>query len=175
MVSFYEGADLDEVVREDAVAAPGSGAVDVGESEYLVDIGEAGTARIRSTTVSFARCRWWVSLSLDVHRTHRAVAACVDGVVGVDLGVAHLAVLSRPVPGVSDEQGLVANPDHLEHAQRSLRRRQRQAARRRGPDHRTNVTPSTRWRRTQADIARLHARVANARADGLHHLTTALT
>ncbi|HEY5854662.1 MAG TPA: transposase, partial [Aldersonia sp.] len=34
---------------------------------------------------------------------------------------------------------------------------------------------SNRWRRTQSGIARLHARVANARADGLHRLTTALT
>lgn len=34
--------------------------------------------------------------------------------------------------------------------------------------------PSARWRRTQARIARLHATVANARADGLHKLPARL-
>jgi putative transposase len=55
-----------------------------------------------------------------------------------------------------------------------LRRLQRQAARRRGPDRRTGPQPSQRWRRTQARIATLHIAVANARRDGLHQLTTRL-
>ncbi|WP_218022175.1 RNA-guided endonuclease InsQ/TnpB family protein, partial [Nocardia mexicana] len=84
-------------------------------------------------------------------------------------------VLSRPVPGVSDRRGMVANPDHLDHVQRSLRRLQRRAARRHGPDRRRSVKPSRRWQRANAKITRLHARVANCRADGLRKLTTALT
>jgi hypothetical protein len=39
-------------------------------------------------------------------------------VVGVDLGLKHLALLSTPVAGISDEHGVAANPDHFEHAQR---------------------------------------------------------
>lgn len=35
--------------------------------------------------------------------------------------------------------------------------------------------PSARWRKTQARIARLHAKVASARRDGLHKLSTRLT
>jgi putative transposase len=69
---------------------------------------------------------------------------------------------------------VIANPKHLEIAQRELRRLQRQAARRRGPDTRIRQQPSNRWRKTQARIARLHTAVANARRNGLHQLTTRL-
>ena len=85
---------------------------------------------------------------------------------GSNLGITSLAVLSTGE--------VIANPRHLEIAQRELRRLQRQAARRRGPDKRTRQVPSARWRRTQVRIARLHTAVANARRDGLHKLTTRL-
>ena len=64
---------------------------------------------------------------------------------------------------------VIPNPKHLELVLPELRCPQRQAARRTGPDKLTR-----RWRRTQARIARLHTRVANARRDGLHQLTTRL-
>jgi putative transposase len=134
---------------------------------------ETGRARIRSATVTFSRGRWFVSLSVEVQHSVRTPAR-PNAVIGVDLGVKHLAVLSMSVPAVSDEHGMVANPKHLDHAQRKLRRLQRQAARRRGPDKRTGAEPSRRWLRTRAEVQRLHARVANARGDGLHRLTTAL-
>ncbi len=137
---------------------------------------EAGAARIKSATVSFERGRWHVAFSVELATAHtRRRSGQAGAVVGVDLGITHLAVLSTPVPGVSDEHGMVANPDHLEKAQKQLRRLQRQAARRRGRDKRTGTTPSARWLRTQAEINRLHARIANARVDGLHKLTTALS
>jgi putative transposase len=62
----------------------------------------------------------------------------------------------------------------VEHALGRLRRLGRQAARRAGPDKRTGQQPSARWRKTQAQIARAHARAANLRQDGLHQLTTGL-
>ena len=89
-----------------------------------------------------------------------------DTVVGVDLGVKSLAVLSTGE--------VIANPKHLEVAWRKLRRLQRQAARRRGLDKRTRQVPSGRWRKTQVRIARLHTAVAGARRDGLHKLSTRL-
>ena len=55
-----------------------------------------------------------------------------------------------------------------------MRRLQRQASRRHGPDKRTRQQPSQRWRTTQARIAKLHTAVANARRDGLHKLSTRL-
>ncbi|WP_433635121.1 transposase [Nocardia sp. CA-120079] len=82
-----------------------------------------------------------------------------ESTIGADLGVTSLAVLSNGE--------VIANPKHLERAQRALRRLQRRAARGRGPDRRTGHKPSNRWRKTRARIARLHARVAAARRDGL--------
>ncbi|MFD6859420.1 IS607 family element RNA-guided endonuclease TnpB [Rhodococcus sp. NPDC060090] len=126
---------------------------------------EAGTARIRSATVSFKGGRWFVSFSVEVERTAPNPAG-PPSVVGVDLGVASLAVLSTGE--------VVPNPRHLEQAQKELHRLGRQAARRTGPDRRARQQPSNRWRQTQARIARLHTYVANARADGLHKLSARL-
>jgi putative transposase len=121
--------------------------------------------RIRSATVSHRAGRWFCSLSVEITRNDPAPSQ-PDPVVGVDLGVKSLAVLSTGE--------VIANPKHLEIAQRELRRLQRQAARRRGPDKRTRQVTSARWRKTQLRIARLHTAVANARRDGLHKLTTRL-
>jgi putative transposase len=126
---------------------------------------EHGRARIRSATVAYRSGRWFCSFSVEITRTDPPPAR-PDSVVGVDLGVTSLAVLSTGE--------VIANPRHLEIAQRQLRRLQRQAARRTGPDKRTRRTPSNRWRKTRARIARLHAGIANARRDGLHKLTTRL-
>ena len=87
-------------------------------------------------------------------------------VVGVDLGITSLAVLSTGQ--------IVPNPRHLDGALTALRRTQRQAARRRGPDRRTRTTGSNRWAKTKARVAALHTRVGNARRDGLHKLSTRL-
>jgi putative transposase len=125
----------------------------------------AGTARIRSVTVSCRRGRWQASFSVDVDRAGRAPAR-PGAIVGVDVGVRHLAVLSTGE--------MIPNPRPLEHARRRLRRLSRQAARRAGPDRRTGRQPSARWRKTQARIARVHARGANLRENGLHRLTTRL-
>ncbi|MFI9388864.1 IS607 family element RNA-guided endonuclease TnpB [Kutzneria sp. NPDC052558] len=126
---------------------------------------ERGTARVRSATVSHRAGRWFVSFSVEISRVDPAPRR-PDTVVGIDLGITSLAVLSTGQT--------IPNPRHLEAAQRELRRLQRQASRRQGPDTRTRRPPSQRWRKTQARVARLHAAVANARRDGLHKLTTGL-
>jgi len=125
----------------------------------------AGTARIRSVTVSRRRGRWQASFSVETDRAGHAPARPAD-TVGVDVGVKHLAVLSTGE--------MIPNPRPLEHALVRLRRLSRQAARRTGPDKRTGQQPSARWRKTQARIARAHARAASMREDGLHQLTTRL-
>jgi putative transposase len=123
-----------------------------------------GTGGIRSASVTHQGGRWFCSFSVEVER-HDPAPARLDSVVGVDLGVKSLAVLST--------EEVIANPRHLEVALKELRRLQRQACRR-GPDKRTRQVPSQRWRKTQARIARLHTAVTNARRDGLHRLTTRL-
>jgi putative transposase len=134
---------------------------------------EAGTAKILSATVSWCGGRWLCSFQVAVQR-HDAPAAHPDAVVGVDLGVANLAVLSAAVPGISDDDGFVANPRHLEHTQKRLRRASRKVSRRRGPDRRSGQAPSSRWRAANRARNRLHHRVAHLRADGLHQLSTGL-
>ncbi|MFD4675429.1 IS607 family element RNA-guided endonuclease TnpB [Lentzea sp. NPDC058450] len=126
---------------------------------------ERGTARIRSATVSHRSGRWFCSFSVEITRTEPTPRR-PDGAVGVDLGVTSLAVLSTGL--------VVPNPRHLSVSLRALRRLQRQAARRIGPDRRTGHQPSNRWRKTRAKIARLHAGIAHSRRDGLHKITTGL-
>jgi putative transposase len=126
---------------------------------------EAGTARIRSATLSWQRGRWHVAFSVEL--PDPAPPARTGGrVVGVDLGITSLAVLSTGQ--------VVSNPRHLDAALTALRRVQRQAARRRGPDRRTRTVASNRWAKTKARVAALHTRVANARREGLHKLSTRL-
>jgi putative transposase len=148
------------------VRLPRIGLVRAGEStRKLARHCERGTARIRSATVSHRGGRWFCSFSVEITR-HDPPPARPGTAVGVDLGIKSLAVLSTGE--------VIGNPKHLELAMRTLRRLYRQAARRVAPDKRSGQKPSRRWRRTQARIARLHARVANARRNGLHQLTTRL-
>ncbi|GGM60365.1 hypothetical protein GCM10012275_34390 [Longimycelium tulufanense] len=130
--------------------------------------------RVLSATVRFERGRWFVSFQVEVQRADPVPARPGES-VGVDLGISHLAVLSTPVPDVTDENGFVANPRHLDAAQKRLRRASRRVSRRCGPDTRTGRKPSNRWRKANHDRNRLLHRVANLRRDGLHKLTTALT
>ncbi|HVK22679.1 MAG TPA: IS607 family element RNA-guided endonuclease TnpB [Actinokineospora sp.] len=126
---------------------------------------ERGNARIRSATITYRRGRWFCAFSVEIDRRD-PVSTRSDSVVGVDLGIKSLAVLSTGE--------VIPNPRHLDHKLRELRRLQRQAARRIGPDRVTRQVPSARWRKAQTRIARLHTAVANARRDGLHKLSTRL-
>ncbi|WP_247797704.1 IS607 family element RNA-guided endonuclease TnpB [Crossiella sp. S99.2] len=134
---------------------------------------EQDTARILSATVRLEAGRWSVSFHCEVRRTDPAPTR-PRAVVGVDLGINHLAVLSEPVPGVSDQDGFVANPQHLTGAQCALRRASRRVSRRCGPDRRTGQKPSNRWRKANRERNKIHRRVVNLRRDGLHKLTTGL-
>jgi putative transposase len=123
---------------------------------------DAGTARLMSATVRRDGGRWYVSITCEVNRTERAPAR-PGAVVGVDVGVTHLAVLSTGE--------LVPNPRHLDRASRRMRRLARRMSRRVGPDRRTGLRASYRWVRARRDLARAHHRVGNLRRDGLHKLT----
>jgi putative transposase len=57
---------------------------------------KAGTARIRSVTVSCRRGRWQASLSVEVDRADRAPAR-PGATVGVDVGITHRAAALGPV------------------------------------------------------------------------------
>jgi putative transposase len=118
---------------------------------------EQGTARILAATISHRADRWYVSFTVEVERAIPA-SNRKPSVVGVDVGVRHLAVLSTGQT--------VPNPRALAGSLRKLRRLNRQLARRTPGSRRRNQT----WRR----LARVHAGTANQRRDALHKLTTAL-
>ncbi|MEU5938007.1 IS607 family element RNA-guided endonuclease TnpB [Micromonospora sp. NPDC047548] len=125
-----------------------------------------GTARIMSATVRRDGGRWHVAFCVEVERAERAPAR-PGSVVGVDVGIKHLAVLSTGE--------LVPNPRHLAAAQQRMRHLGRALTRKQGPDWRTGCRASNRWQRAANRLGRAHARVANLRRDGLHKLTTRLT
>jgi putative transposase len=126
---------------------------------------EAGTARILSATVTCTAERWYVSFTVEVQRRIPEPRHCGD-IVGVDVGIHHLAVLStgRVVP----------KPRPLDRAARRLRRLNRHLARRHGPraPDGSRRVPSAGWTQTRQRLARAHARVARIRRDGLHKLTS---
>ncbi|WP_326553554.1 IS607 family element RNA-guided endonuclease TnpB [Micromonospora sp. NBC_01813] len=126
---------------------------------------EAGTARIMSATVRRDGGRWHVAFTVEVERAERSPAR-PGSVVGVDVGIRHLAVLSTGE--------LVDNPRHLVAARGRMRAFGRALSRRQGPDRRTGRRASKRWERAAARLGRAHARVAHLRRDGLHKLTTRL-
>ncbi|NKE62554.1 helix-turn-helix domain-containing protein [Lentzea sp. PSKA42] len=72
---------------------------------------EAGTARVLSATIRYEGGRWFCSFTCEVARTDPP-PALPDAVIGVDLGLTHLAVLSRPLLGVTDAAGFVSNPQN---------------------------------------------------------------
>jgi putative transposase len=121
-----------------------------------------GQARVASATVSEAGGRWYVSFTCEVERADIALRSAP--VVGVDVGARSMAVLC------SGE--IVPAPKHLSRYDRRMARLQRECSRRRGPAK--GQALSKRWRHSKARLARAHVKVANARNDSLHKLTTAL-
>jgi transposase len=108
---------------------------------------------------------WYVSFGCEVQRSQPAQLPEQGRVVGVDSGVSCLAVLSAGE--------MVPSPGHLSRYARRLAGLQAQQSRRHGPARHGN-RPSKRWCRTVTRVARVHARVARARAGGLGKLTTTL-
>jgi putative transposase len=123
---------------------------------------ENGTARILSATVSRTAQRWFVSFSVQVLRDIPPAHARPGTAIGVDLGVKTL------LTGVDDAGKIVSVPGPKALAA-SLR-----ALRRAGRAHSRTVKGSAGRRKAAARLARIHARVANVRADALHQATTDL-
>jgi putative transposase len=118
---------------------------------------EQGTAHILAATITRRADRWYVSFTVEVERAI-PTSNRKPSVVGVDVGVRHLAVLSTGA--------VIPNPRALEHSLRKLRRLNRELTRR---------EPASRRRsHTRRRLARVHARTANLRRDALHKLTSSL-
>ena len=109
-----------------------------------------------------------MSFTVDTQRP-ALTPARPDAVVGVDLGIKTLAVLS------SGEQ--IPNPRHPSGALRKVRRLSRAVSRKVGPyDAATKARrpSSRRWRRSAAALGKAQGRVADQRKDAIRKLTTML-
>jgi putative transposase len=115
--------------------------------------------KLMSATISRVADRWFVSITVDTPDTSHLQQAESQGVVGVDLGVSALATLStgEVIPGPKAHATLLTR---LKRLSRSLSRKQKGSANR---------------KKAMVKLAKLHARIANIRADALHKLTTSLT
>ncbi|MFI6094365.1 RNA-guided endonuclease InsQ/TnpB family protein [Lentzea sp. NPDC051213] len=111
------------------------------------------------TTVTVSRDaagRWFVSLLCEDPRVMPLPAA--DSVVGIDVGIDHLLVLS------TGEK--IANPRHERRDRRTLARAQRALCRKQiGSNNRAKA---------RVEVGRVHARIADRRTDHLHKITTRL-
>ncbi|NMP24795.1 IS200/IS605 family element transposase accessory protein TnpB [Sulfobacillus sp. DSM 109850] len=129
-------------------------------------------------TISRTADRWFLSITVEMPDLH-SVRRENQAVVGVDLGVSALATLS------TGEK--VAGPKAYSATLKKLRQlsqhfsRQMEAAKVRAGLKPGEPIPkgmhipwSENMRKTQRRIARLHARIANIRANTLHQLTTDL-
>ncbi len=116
------------------------------------------TGKIMSATVSRVAGRWFVSIAVDTADPPNRPAEN-QGAVGVDLGVSMLATFSTAevVPGPKPHRALFVR---LRRLSRSLSRKKKGSGNR---------------RKAREKLARLHARIANIRADALHKLTADLT
>ena len=103
--------------------------------------------------------RWFASMLVDTFKSD--VIPDIDGlpVVGVDVGIKHLAITSE---GIYYE-----NPKALKHYERKLKRFQRRLSKR--------VKGSRNWYKMKAKIAKLHYRITCIRRDAQHKASTAIT
>ncbi len=114
------------------------------------------TGKILSTTVSRIADKWFVAINLKTDLTPAISKNHV--VIGVDLGVKHLATLSDGtiVEGPKPHKVLF---QRLRRLNKSLSRKEK---------------GSNNWKKGKLKLSRLHARIANIRKDALHKLTTML-
>ncbi len=139
-------------ITDRTIQLPRLGELRLKEDDYL-----PADAEISSATVSEKNGRWYVSVLTEVE-----VAECVTPdmpIVGIDLGIKSLAVLS------SGE--VIENPKHLRAAQRKLKRLQRAVSRRK--------KGSGRRKDAVRRLGKQHERVANKRKDAINKFTTKVT
>lgn len=138
-------------VFADAIQLPRLGRLRLHEQDYL-----PMNAKVLSATVSEEAGHWFVSVQVEEEQDLPERTA--PTAIGVDLGIKTLATLSD---GTTFE-----NPRALKHAQKRLRRLERQKSRRK--------KGSQNRKKTCRKLAKQHARVAHIRRDATHTLTTYL-
>jgi len=138
-------------VFEKSIQLPRLGNLRLKEHRYL-PVG----AKVAQATVSECAGRWYVSIQVTQEAAEPPPA--VGPVIGVDLGIKTLAV-------VSDGRE-IANPKALRTRIKKLQRLSRW--------HSRTQKGSANRKKAQKKLARMHAKIANIREDTLHKATTHL-
>jgi putative transposase len=139
------------VVSEQTIVLPRLGRLRLKEREYL----PTSEIQILSATVSEQAGHWYVSVQVE---EEQAVPANTGPVVGIDLGIKHLATLS--------DGEVIPNPRHLKRRLKKLKRVQRMVSRRqKGSKNRKKAVRT---------LAKLHRQIKNQRRNTLHQVTTRL-
>lgn len=114
------------------------------------------SGEMKRATVSCEAGRWFVAISIEMAETK--VEKPLEGVIGIDLGIQSLAVLS------SGE--VIACPKPYTASLKKIRRANKSLARKKAG--------SANRRKAKLRLARLHSRISSIRKDTLHKLTTRL-
>jgi putative transposase len=140
------------VVSDKAIVLPRLGRLRLKEREYLPTNDKV---TILSATVSEQAGHWYVSLQVEQEQT---VPENTGPVVGIDLGIKHLATLS--------DGEVIPNPRHLKRRLKKLKRVQRVVSRRqKGGKNRKKAVRK---------LANLHRKIKNQRSNTLHQVTIRL-
>ena len=113
---------------------------------------------IVKVVISKTAHRWFGSITVDTFDNDTIPDIRHHPIVGVDVGIKHLAVTSE---GIYYE-----NPKALKRYERKLKRLSRQLSRRK--------KGSRNWRKTKVKLAKLHCRITCVRQDVQHKATTAI-
>jgi putative transposase len=127
----------------------------------------SGEWTVQAVTISFTGGRWQASFLVRQFVVPSPISIRLRGsLAGVDLGVKHLATLSVPVKGLSDEHGHVENPRHLDAELERLTKLNRQLSR------------CVKGSKNRAEIVKrrqlLYGRITRTRDLYLHRLSTTL-
>ena len=137
-------------VEDKHVRLPNLGRLRLKERRYLPT-----DTKILRATVSERAGRWFVSVLVD-EEVHLPPAP--RGVIGVDVGIAHLAMLSDGTV-FENPRALIRAEHQLAHAQRVVARRRKGSANR---------------RKAVMRLARLHYRISCVRSDAVHKASSAI-
>ena len=117
------------------------------------------TGKIVSATVSRQAETWFISIAVEATDLSHLPKAENQGVVGVDLGVSTLAMLSTG-EAIEGPKAHTKKIKQLKRLSRALSRKQK------GSNNRAKA---------RKRLAKLHARISHIRSDAIHQLTTKLT
>jgi len=137
-------------VFERSIQLPRLGKLRLKEVGYIPTCG----VKILSATVSEQAGRWFVSVQVEQHVSEPLPNS--NEIIGVDLGIKAMATCSNGL--------MFDNPKPLKAKTKQLKRWQKRLSRR--------VKGSQNRKKAQRNVAVIHARIANMRANALHQATS---